>query len=90
MQTLTREAKMNAEIMKIIIPEKKKKHSLLSGSNIGEQSNLFGLVWFYGKPNIVGLSYLSYLLTRLLEQDMTQGQFFKRSLIGLNLEYSFS
>ena len=25
-----------------------------------------------------------------LEQDMTQGQFFKRSLAGLNSEFSFS
>ena len=32
---------------------------------------------------------LSYLPTPLLWQDMTQGQFFKRSLTGLNSEYSF-
>ena len=34
--------------------------------------------------------YLPYLPTPLLGQDMTQGQFFKRSLAGLNSEYSFS
>ena len=34
--------------------------------------------------------YLSYLPPALLEQDMTQGQFFKRSLTGLNSEFSFS
>ena len=28
--------------------------------------------------------------TSPLGQDMTQGQFFKRSLTGLNLEFSFS
>ena len=33
---------------------------------------------------------LSYLPTPLLGQDMTQGQFFKRSLTGLNSEFSFS
>ena len=33
---------------------------------------------------------LSYLPTPLLEQDRTQGQFFKRSLTGLNSEFSFS
>ena len=32
----------------------------------------------------------SYLLTPPLGQDMTQGQFFKRSLTGLNSEFSFS
>ena len=33
---------------------------------------------------------LSYLPTPPLGQDMTQGQFFKRSLTGLNSEFSFS
>ena len=33
---------------------------------------------------------LSYLLTPLLGQHMTQGQFFKRGLTGLNSEFSFS
>ena len=33
---------------------------------------------------------LSYLPTSPFGQDMTQGQFFKRSLTGLNLEFSFS
>ena len=32
---------------------------------------------------------LSYLPTPPLGQDMTQGQFFKRSLTGLNSEFSF-
>ena len=32
----------------------------------------------------------TYLPTPLLGQDMTQGQFLKRSLTGLNLEFSFS
>ena len=32
----------------------------------------------------------TYLPTPPLEQDMTQGQFFERSLIGLNSEFSFS
>ena len=31
-----------------------------------------------------------YLPTPSLGQDMTQGQFFKRSLTGLNSEFSFS
>ena len=31
-----------------------------------------------------------YLPTPLLGQDMTQGQFFKQSLTGLNSEFSFS
>ena len=31
-----------------------------------------------------------YLPTPPLGQDMTQGQFFKRSLTGLNSEFSFS
>ena len=33
---------------------------------------------------------LSYLPTPPLEQDITQGHFFKRSLTGLNSEFSFS
>ena len=41
------------------------------------------LVWF-------GFFVLSYLPTPPLGQDMTQGQFFKRSLTGLNSEFSFS
>ena len=36
------------------------------------------------------LVLLSYLPTPPLGQDMTQGQFFKRSLTGWNSEYSFS
>ena len=32
----------------------------------------------------------NFLQTPLLGQDMTQGQFFKRSLTGLNSEFSFS
>ena len=31
-----------------------------------------------------------FLSTPPLGQDMTQGQFFKRSLTGLNSEFSFS
>ena len=34
--------------------------------------------------------WLSYLPTPPLGQDMTQGQFFKRSLTGFNSEFSFS
>ena len=33
---------------------------------------------------------ISYLLTPPLGQDMTQGQFLKQSLTGLNSEFSFS
>ena len=36
------------------------------------------------------LRLLSYLPTPPLGQDMTQGQFFKRSLTRLNSEFSFS
>ena len=36
------------------------------------------------------MTFLSYLPTPPLGQDMTQGRFFKRSLTGLNLEFSFS
>ena len=35
-------------------------------------------------------SFYTYLSTPPLEQDMTQGQFFKWSLTGLNSEFSFS
>ena len=44
------------------------------------ESNLIMRIykWFY-----------IYLPTPPLEQDMTQGQFFKRSLTGLNSEFSF-
>ena len=35
-------------------------------------------------------TYIYYLPTPPLGQDMTQGQFFKRSLTGLNSEFSFS
>ena len=34
--------------------------------------------------------FLSYLPTPPLGQDMTQGQFFKQDLTGLNSEFSFS
>ena len=33
---------------------------------------------------------ISYLPTPPLGEDMTQGQFFKRSLTGFNSEFSFS
>ena len=36
------------------------------------------------------LSYFHIYPTPPLGQDMTQGQFFKRSLTGLNSEFSFS
>ena len=36
------------------------------------------------------LPYLPYLPTPPLGQDMKKGQFFKRSLAGLNSEFSFS
>ena len=43
------------------------------------------------EPNsLVRWGALSYLPTPPLGQDMTQGQFFKRSLTGLNSEFSFS
>ena len=42
------------------------------------------------KPHSLTHSYNIYLQTPPLGQDMTQGQFFKRSLTGLNLEFSFS
>ena len=38
----------------------------------------------------VDMMFLSHLPTPPLGQDMTQGQFFKRSLTGLNSEFSFS
>ena len=37
-----------------------------------------------------GTQHYSYLPTPPLGQDMTQGQFFKRSLTGLNSKFSFS
>ena len=40
----------------------------------------------YGKEGVTP----SYLPTPPLGQDMTQGQFFKQSLTGLNSEFSFS
>ena len=46
--------------------------------------------WKSRHRKIVPLSSSSYLPTPLLGQDMTQGQFFKRSLTGLNSEFSFS
>ena len=39
---------------------------------------------------IAEIMYLSYLPTPPLGQDMTQSPFFKRSLTGLNSEFSFS
>ena len=36
------------------------------------------------------LVFLPYLPTPPLGQDMTQGQFFKQNLTGLNSEFSFS
>ena len=45
------------------------------------------VVWFVV---ILFICLLSYLPTSPLGQDMTQGQFFKRSLTGLNSEFSFS
>ena len=42
-----------------------------------------------GKKDPIILSYPIYP-TPPLGQDMTQGQFFKRSLTGLNSEFSFS
>ena len=36
------------------------------------------------------IGFYPYLLTPPLGQDMTQGQFFKRSLTGLNSKFSFS
>ena len=40
--------------------------------------------------NCLFVCTLSYLPTPPIGQDMTQGQFFKRSLTGLNSEFSFS
>ena len=45
-------------------------------------------IWEEGNSKMNEL--LSYLPTPPLGQDMTQGQFFKRSLTGLNSEFSFS
>ena len=42
----------------------------------------------YVTENLRG--FISYFPTPPLGQDMTQGQFFKRSLTGLNSEFSFS
>ena len=40
---------------------------------------------------IISIMYvISYFPTPPLRQDMTQGQFFKQSLTGLNSEFSFS
>ena len=39
---------------------------------------------------LCSVTIISYLPTPPLGQDMTQGQFFKRSLTGLNSEFSFS
>ena len=40
--------------------------------------------------DVTEIIIISYLPTTPLGQYMTQGQFFKRSLTGLNSEYSFS
>ena len=40
--------------------------------------------------NLFEYEMISYLPTPPLRQDMTQGQFFKRSLTGLISEFSFS
>ena len=47
-------------------------------------------IWFFCKCFIIIVNYLPYLPTPPLGQDMTQGQFFERSLTGLNSEFSFS
>ena len=39
---------------------------------------------------VLNITIYSYLPTPTLGQDMTQGRFFKRSLTGLNSEFSFS
>ena len=51
--------------------------------------------WFWWKNGFLILKFEKYvdryyLPTPPLGQDMTQGQFFKRSLTGLNSEFSFS
>ena len=43
-----------------------------------------------GSSNLDSFRDRYYLPTPPLGQDMTQGQFFKRSLTGLNSEFSFS
>ena len=49
---------------------------IIAGCGYGDTSSNPGPDW-------------SYLPTPPLGQDMTQGQFFKRSLAGLNSEFSF-
>ena len=60
--------------------KKKKKRSSLERPNDVNNSGKFGEI------NNLNDIYL----TPPLGQDMTQGRFFKRSLTGLNSEYSFS
>ena len=47
-------------------------------------------LFYVKKLGIAFILHLSYLRTPPLGQDMTQGQFFKRSLTGFNSEFSFS
>ena len=47
-------------------------------------------IHIYMHTNIYVYKYVYYLPTPPLGQDMTLGQFFKRSLTGLNSEFSFS
>ena len=46
---------------------------------------MFKHCFFFFAP----VNSISYLPTPPLGQDMTEGQFFKRSLAGLNSEFSF-
>ena len=69
-------------------PEARGRRSLLgavfSTASFLHLSDLQNLTDFLSSP-----SYPIYP-TPLLGQDMTQGQFFKRSLTGFNSEFSFS
>ena len=47
--------------------------------NFDHQANIYIYIYIY-----------TYLPTPPLGQDVTQGQYFKRNLTGLNSEFSFS
>ena len=72
-------------------------HAFLKEISIIEKQTSSSRVWtrvslftLYDGYHFTSNTEWSYLPTPPLGQDMTQDQFFKRSLTGLNSEFSFS
>ena len=72
--------------------KQQKIYDLLDAKTKPKNSEIIGVsLCLPSSPDLNPHDYaISYLPTPPLGQDMTQGQFFKRSLTGLNSEFSFS